>query len=58
MVQTEKCDACRGLGYSRPFIGTGDPRQRVCDRCKGTGDDGEGDAEDYDEVRHALDGEA
>ncbi len=29
------CPACMGRGYTRPFIGTGNPQQ--CDRCSGTG---------------------
>jgi DNA modification methylase len=32
-----QCPACLGKGYTRPFIGTGNPETRPCDRCNGTG---------------------
>ena len=32
-MSDEPCKACGGKGYTRPFIGTGNPEQRACDRC-------------------------
>ena len=35
LTSNGRCAVCNGRGYTRPFIGTGNPQQRLCDACGG-----------------------
>lgn len=47
------CLACKGRGYTRPFIGTGNPQQRPCEDCGATGMD-PAELQEFKEQAEAL----